>query len=123
MYLYFEWIDIVPSQPFCSAGSVSALDELSSMSVLFSALLPGSDFCHPKCSAVAGRHSFWLEEGLKGAMPSHIELQLSVGELRNDFQSMIAWLLLLSAESEQLVTARVGLKPKRFTTGSRRQGC
>lgn len=100
------------------------------MSMLFSVLLPESDFCRPKCSAVAGRHSFWLEEGLKGAMPSHIELQLSVGELRSDFQTVIAWLLMLSAESEQLVTARVGLKPKGFchtwvrnTTGSRRQGC
>lgn len=42
-------------------------------------------------------------------MPSHIELQLSVGELRSDFQSVLAWLLLLSAESEQLVTAHAGL--------------
>lgn len=66
---------------------------------------------------------------MKGAMPSHIELQLSVGELHSDFQSVLAWLLLLSAESEQLVTAHVGLKPRGFchtwvrnTTGSRRKG-
>ena len=82
------------------------------MSVLFSALLPGSDF-----------------------LPSQMlcscrELQLSVGELRSDFQSVLAWLLLLSAESEQLVTAHAGLKPWGFchtwvknTTGSRRKGC